>query len=475
MVFSSLTYVLIFLPVVLAVFYGLLSFDRINQAKIWLVLASLVFYSYWEVKYLPLILFSIGVNFLLSRKIIGDGTANKHILIFGIFFNASLLGYFKYLTFFADNVNIIFDTTFHVGHILLPLAISFFTFQQIAYLVDCYRGEAREYDFLNYTLFVTFFPQLIAGPIVHHKEMMPQFERLSAKGIQHALIMQGLVVFTIGLFKKVMVADTFALWADAGFDSEGTLAFQDAWLASFSYTFQLYFDFSGYSDMAIGAALMMGIKLPVNFDSPYKARNIREFWQRWHMTLSRWIRDYIYIPLGGSRQGEPRKAANIFLSFLFSGLWHGAGWTFVLWGALHGAGVLVLMLWEKMKIRVPTWLSCAITFIFVSMAFVVFRAETVEKASQIIAGMLVLPGGLIAGQESVVFDANTRLLAWVFTLFFACVAFLAPNSLEISGFKTDRPGDVCRKQYAIIGGLAFGACLLVMLNIQGSVFLYFNF
>jgi len=278
----------------------------------------------------------------------GKGFSRKSILIFGVILNLSLLGYFKYADFFIENINIAFSVNAESLNLLLPLAISFFTFQQIAYLVDSYRQETKEYDFLNYALFVTFFPQLIAGPIVHHKEMMPQFAKTRNKVKSYRNIAMGLFIFSIGLFKKVVIADTFAVWATNGFDVATTLNLFEAWATSLSYTFQLYFDFSGYTDMAIGLALLFNIRLPVNFNSPYKATNIQDFWRRWHITLSRFLRDYVYIPLGGNKKGSFRTYNNLMATFVIGGLWHGASWAFIFWGFLHGLALTVQKLWSKL-------------------------------------------------------------------------------------------------------------------------------
>ena len=290
--------------------------------------------------------------------------SKKSILIFGIVANLSLLGYFKYADFFIENFNIVAQTNINLFNLLLPLAISFFTFQQIAYLVDSYRQETKEYDFLNYALFVTFFPQLIAGPIVHHSEMMPQFANKWNAVKKYKNIALGLFIFSIGLFKKVVIADTFAVWASAGFDTATTLNLFEAWATSLSYTFQLYFDFSGYTDMAIGIALLFNIKLPINFNSPYKARNIQDFWRRWHITLSRFLRDYVYIPLGGNKISSFRTYSNLLATFVIGGLWHGAGWTFIFWGFLHGMALVIHRAWSNLGFKMWTWLAWLITFNF---------------------------------------------------------------------------------------------------------------
>jgi D-alanyl-lipoteichoic acid acyltransferase DltB (MBOAT superfamily) len=311
----------------------------------------------------------------------------KSLLTFGIVANVALLGYFKYTDFLIENVNLAFDTSIPLIHLALPLAISFFTFQQIAYLVDSYRGETAEYDFLNYALFVTFFPQLIAGPIVHHSEMMPQFASRWNLVKNYKNIALGLFIFSIGLFKKVVIADSFAIWATAGFDTAPTLNLLEAWATSLSYTFQLYFDFSGYTDMAIGAALLFNIRLPINFNSPYKAKDIQDFWRRWHITLSRFLRDYIYIPLGGSRVAEYRVLSNLMITFIVGGFWHGAGWTFIFWGFLHGSALVIHRVWKNLGFRMNSILAWFITFNFINISWVFFRAKEWDDALKVLGGM----------------------------------------------------------------------------------------
>jgi D-alanyl-lipoteichoic acid acyltransferase DltB (MBOAT superfamily) len=320
----------------------------------------------------------------------GKGFSRKSILIFGVILNLSLLGYFKYADFFIENINIAFSVNAEPLNLLLPLAISFFTFQQIAYLVDSYRQETKEYDFLNYALFVTFFPQLIAGPIVHHKEMMPQFAKTRNKVKSYRNIAMGLFIFSIGLFKKVVIADTFAVWATNGFDVATTLNLFEAWATSLSYTFQLYFDFSGYTDMAIGLALLFNIRLPVNFNSPYKATNIQDFWRRWHITLSRFLRDYVYIPLGGNKKGSFRTYNNLMATFVIGGLWHGASWAFIFWGFLHGLALTVQKLWSKLGFKLWAWFAWFVTFNFVNITWVFFRAKEWDDAVKVLGSMFSL-------------------------------------------------------------------------------------
>jgi D-alanyl-lipoteichoic acid acyltransferase DltB (MBOAT superfamily) len=368
----------------------------------------LFFYSWWDIVYLPLILSSILFNYLIGTTLSKSNENNKiglnktfskkSILIFGIVCNVALLGYFKYTNFFLENFNGIFGSNIPLQHIILPLGISFFTFTQIAFLVDAYKNEVKEYDLVRYMLFVTYFPHLLAGPILHHKEMMPQFANLRNSVINYRNIAVGLFIFSIGLFKKVIIADTFAVWANAGFDTSMTLNLFEAWATSLSYTFQLYFDFSGYTDMAIGISLMFNIKLPINFNSPYKALNIQDFWRRWHMTLSRFLRDYIYIPLGGNKISSFRTYVNLLATFVIGGLWHGAGWTFIFWGFLHGMALIIHRVWTNLGFKMYTWLAWFITFNFVNIAWIFFRAKSWDDAIKVLKGMVGL-NGIVIGEK----------------------------------------------------------------------------
>ena len=396
MLFNSYIFIFAFLPITFIGYFYLLKLRLITGAKAFLIFASLFFYAWWNVLYLPLILSSMLFNYvvgnILSNKAEQVKISKKAVLIFGISANIALLGYFKYSDFMIENFNLVFDASVSLLNLALPLAISFFTFQQIAYLVDSYRGETQEYDFLNYSLFVTFFPQLIAGPIVHHKEMMPQFASRWNLVKRYRNIAIGLFIFFMGLFKKVVIADTFAVWASNGFDKVEVLTFVEAWITSLSYTFQLYFDFSGYTDMAIGTALLFNIKLPINFNSPYKALDIQDFWRRWHITLSRFLKDYIYIPLGGNRKGNFKTYNNLLITFILGGIWHGAGWTFVFWGFLHGLALIIVHMWKKIGIKLYTFIAWFITFNFVNIAWIFFRAKEWDDALKVLKGMfLTLP------------------------------------------------------------------------------------
>jgi len=442
-------------------------------AKGFLVFSSLFFYSWWNVAYLPIILSSMLFNYVvgnsLNENIKKIRVHKKSLLSFGIVANLALLGYFKYADFFLENFNLAFDGSIPLLHLALPLAISFFTFQQIAYLVDSYRGETTEYDFLNYSLFVTFFPQLIAGPIVHHEEMMPQFASRWNMVKNYKNISTGLFIFSIGLFKKVVIADTFATWATAGFDYAEVLSNIEAWAASLSYTFQLYFDFSGYTDMAIGAALLFNIKLPVNFNSPYKALDIQDFWRRWHITLSRFLKAYIYIPLGGNRKGDFRTYNNVLATFILGGIWHGAGWTFIFWGFLHGMALIVHRLWQRFGFTLPRILAWFITFNFINISWVFFRANEWQDAIKVLSSMMAVKkisfpeDGFKELLENI--DGNSE------TVIYLCVAFVTVLLFKNS-FWFSRNFKPTKSSVSLMVAMAFYS--IISLN-KISEFLYFNF
>jgi alginate O-acetyltransferase complex protein AlgI len=391
MLFNSYAYIFCFLPLIFIVYFFLNRKKLTLAAKIWLTLSSFFFYGYWNPIYLPLIAGSILFNYAVGSALL-KFRKNSPLLIIGVIGNLGLLIYFKYMDFFITNLNTLTVLNLPLLHIVLPIGISFFTFTQIAYLVDTYKGSAQEYSLINYTLFVTFFPHLLAGPIIHHKEIMPQFDYRRNKVLNYRHLAQGLFLFSLGLFKKVIIADTLATWANNGFDYAATLTFLEAWVTSLSFTLQLYFDFSGYTDMALGSSLLFNIKLPINFNSPYKALSVQDFWRRWHITLSRFMRDYVYIPLGGNRVSEPHLLFNILLTFLLVGLWHGAGWTFVLWGLLHGGALILERLWRKTHVNLPRPLSWFLTFSFVNAAWVFFRARTFTDAIKVLTGMCGMNG-----------------------------------------------------------------------------------
>ncbi|WP_027327702.1 MBOAT family O-acyltransferase [Helicobacter pametensis] len=412
MLFNSYIFIFAFLPCMLVGYYILKHQAYFRLSKIFLVIGSLFFYGYWNLSYVPILLSSLVINFLFAQKLVNPtwgGGHRRFWLIGGITFNLGLLGFFKYTDFFLENINFVFDSQIPLLSLTLPLAISFFTFQQIAFLVDTYKSqEGKKIDLLDYLLFVTFFPQLIAGPIVHHKEMMPQFASLLTKSkelIDWEKFAKGLFIFSIGLFKKVVIADQFAIYANKGFEAAQNgihLNLIESWLTSLSYTFQLYFDFSGYCDMAIGIALFFGIILPINFNSPYKASNIKDFWKRWHMTLGRFLTEYLYIPLGGNKKGFPRELFNLFVVFMLSGIWHGAGWGFIIWGALHASAMGIHRIYrytletflhiKEIKNRFCVVICWILTFNFINTSWVFFRSENVSGALDILKSMIGFNG-----------------------------------------------------------------------------------
>ena len=470
MLFNSVEFLFIFLPVTFFVYFALNKLKLVTMATGWLVIASLAFYSYWKIDYLPLILLSMIFNYTLGTTLSNEKLKinRKLVMLGGIALNVALLGYYKYFDFLIQNINALFHSDFNYMNIMLPLGISFFTFQQIAYVVDSYKGLTKEYDFLTYSLFVTFFPQLIAGPIVHHKEMMPQFANLRNRFINHKNITIGLFFLAVGLFKKVLIADYFSPFVQATFDIETHLTFIQSWLAALSYTFQLYFDFSGYCDMAVGLGYLFNIVLPQNFNSPYKADSIQDFWRRWHITLSRFLRDYIYIPLGGNRHGDLKTYRNVFLTFLIGGIWHGANWTFIIWGAIHGLAGCVNRLYTKFMPSLPKWISIGMTFIFVNFAWVFFRAKDLSRALDIIKSMFGMNGFAPVIIDKLRFSFfGGELKLSMLLLLGAVILLCLPNSNELS--KRVKPNLVC-------GIITFTLLLLSVLQLNKiSEFLYFQF
>ncbi|MSP81998.1 MAG: MBOAT family protein [Alphaproteobacteria bacterium] len=434
MLFNSDVFIFAFLPLTLAGFYAFREwFPHNTPARLFLLAASLGFYGWWDWSFLPLMIGSIVANFALGRLLLdrADPGPRRWILAGGIAANLAALGWFKYAMFVAANVRALAGIDLAVGTIVLPIGISFYTFTQIAFLADAFQRRVRERNFVDYALFVTFFPHLIAGPIVHHAEMMPQFAATHRRAAIANNLAVGLTIFTLGLFKKVVFADAAARYATPIFalaNQGETIGFAAAWQGALAYTVQIYFDFSGYSDMAIGLARLFGIRLPLNFNSPYKSASITEFWRRWHMTLSRFLRDYLYIPLGGNRLGARRRLANVLLVMLLAGAWHGAGWTFVVWGGLHGVYLVVHQIWLRRATvgGPPTFArrlaAQALTFLAVVVAWVMFRAESLDAAMAIFGGMLGLHGAI--GEQS-----RTQGLVVVFGLFVLSLA--APNTQEI--------------------------------------------
>lgn len=494
MLFSSPEFIFFFLPSVFVGYLLLVRWGGSTLSGAFLAAASLFFYAWWKPIYLPLILASIGVNYALTRWMLLDSARSaalrKRGLVLGIAFNLGLLGYFKYAWFAVETTAMVLGSDFRIDRVVLPLAISFFTFQQIAFLVDAWKGEVTQLRFSSYVLFVSFFPQLIAGPIVHHREMMPQFaDSKRARWPGWFNIETGTRIFLIGLAKKLILADSLAVYADGGWSDVDSLQFYAAWGTTLCYTFQLYFDFSGYSDMALGAARFFGIHLPVNFNSPYRARNIQDFWARWHMTLSRWLRDYLYIPMGGNRKGRLLTYRNLFLTFLLGGIWHGAGWTFVVWGVLHGVGCIVHRLWSGVGKPLPLVIAWAMTFVYVHMGWVFFRAPTMGEAWHML--------GTLCGQNG--FETLPSWSGW--TADIAQLQWLNPTAASLNQMGLLPGGAVlwlalcfaltvaCRNgvewtlkhplQHPLLQACYFAllalACILFSIRAEESPFLYFNF
>jgi alginate O-acetyltransferase complex protein AlgI len=498
MLFSSYTFLFQFLPAVVLAFAAARRHSP-RAGILVLTCASLFFYGAWRPVYLLLLVASIAANFSLGL-LMEDPLRRRTVGLLGVALNLALLCYFKYTAFIFDSVHMLSGAPLPFVNIVLPLGISFFTFQQIAYLVDVMRGAPVERDIVRYTLFVSFFPHLIAGPLVHHAEMIPQFKR--GRSFRSAVLAaRGLAIFAAGLFKKVVLADNLAQFVSPVFahlDAGGGATAPWAWLATLSYTFQIYFDFSGYSDMAVGLALLFGIRLPVNFRSPYKSSSIIEFWRRWHITLSRFLRDYLYIPLGGNRLGEKRRYLNLMITMLLGGLWHGAGWNFLIWGGLHGLYLCVNHLWQAWRgagakfrsgfAEVGSW---AITFLAVVLAWVFFRATTAAGARHMLASLF----GFEAGSSVYVSPGVLRLMdlplligeRWLLAsgsamvMLALAIALFLPNVPQIFGYREyrrapEKPGRLRWRPnvaWALVSALALSFSLFGMW--QRLEFLYFRF
>ena len=395
MLFNSYIFILLFLPLCLLGYFGLNHFRRYSLALAFLLGMSLWFYGYFNPSYLGIIVSSIVLNFGLTR-LMGrtEGALHKGLLTLAMLVNFGILFYYKYFDFFIGNVNALLAAHIPLKHIVLPLGISFFTFQQVSYVIDAYRGQTGHYSFLQYAAYVAYFPQLIAGPIVTHDELIPQFLEEDRKRFRWENFSPGLFLFTLGLAKKVLIADCFGKVADWGFGDIAGLGTVSAVLVMLAYTFQIYFDFSGYCDMALGLGRMMNFQLPANFDKPYRSLSISEFWKRWHKTLTRFFTRYLYIPLGGSRKGLARTCVNTMVVFLASGLWHGASWSFVAWGAIHGACMVIERLLGKRLEKIPAFLRWCAAFLLINLTWVIFRAETLTDA-------LAFFGRFFAGKASV--------------------------------------------------------------------------
>jgi alginate O-acetyltransferase complex protein AlgI len=496
MLFNSFIFFFGFLPIAFVSYFWASSCKH-ELGILVLALASIFFYSYWDVRVVPLLIASILINYFLGNILVNTRFADRHlariVLIAGLALNLGCIAFFKYMNWFLDTVNVVFGQELSPIGVVLPLGISFYTFTQIAYLIDIYNSKLTERKILNYFLFVTYFPHLIAGPILHHSEMMPQFSSASNKRISIPNVTFGLTLFLIGVVKKVVFADSVAPFADRIFDGQGPLSALEAWSGALAYTAQIYFDFSGYTDMALGLSRMFNIYLPINFDSPYKSKSIVEFWRRWHMTLSRFLRDYLYIPLGGNRKGVSRRYFNLLATMVLGGIWHGAGWTFLIWGALHGLYLIVdhglKNLRERLGIPWYWWfdyLAQLATFLAVVVGWVFFRATSLPSALRVLEGMTQWNA---APTLRFIPEYPDRLLgligdaawSWIAGLLF--LAFLAPNSLQIVAWAEAALTSKIREnlQFVLLSLAGFAITMIAfVISISGvrhgvSPFIYFNF
>jgi alginate O-acetyltransferase complex protein AlgI len=492
MLFSSYIFIFAFLPLILFGYFFLNHFGYLRSGKLLLLAGSWGFYAWWKPIYLPLLLGSILINYWFAMKIQSYGKSadvrqtKRRFMLTAVCLNVGVLVFYKYMDFFVFNLNVFGGVDFPYLQLALPLAISFFTLQQIAFIVDCYRTKLKERNLIDYALFVSFFPQLIAGPIVHHREMMPQFSIAENRRFHLQKFILGTFVFTMGLFKKVVVADSFQVWVNNGFDHATSLNLLEAWLVHYSYAFQLYFDFSAYTDMAIGLGLMFNIVLPENFRSPYKATSIINFWQRWHMTLTRFMSAYVYKPILRLFPNMTFKAglAASFLTMVVVGFWHGAAWTFIGFGILHGLAIVVNHLWRKTKISIPPILGWLLTFHFFTFTLVIFRATSWAEALKVYKGMIGLSetafqlsvASLIGSDwpwflklvSSVVERQQwaTWMMSAVVALFIAIV-YLAPNSMEYRDRFTPDKRTLIAQVFMFVTSIMFMS--------QVSEFVYFQF
>lgn len=533
MLFNSYIFVFIFFPICLLGYYGLLHYRQGKAAKLFLTAMSLWFYGYFNLSYLLIMVGSILVNYFFHRLL--SRYPKKQLMILAVACNLGVLFYFKYFDFFLTTINSVFGTSMLLRGILLPLGISFFTFQQISFVVDTWHGEIRDCGLIEYALFVSFFPQLIAGPIVNHSEMLPQFDVIGHKAVLWERVAEGMGLFILGLAKKVLIADTFGAGVDYGYANLAQLGRFDALFVIIFYTLQLYFDFSGYCDMARGLGKMLGIEIPVNFNSPYKATNIIDFWKRWHITLNRFFMKYVYIPLGGNRKGTARTYLNLMIVFLLSGLWHGAGWNYIVWGALHGVLYVITRFWQKRfggirskserpescredgnrkyhaadqrydvgkqgndirydETKVPergkvkniimTWVSRVMLFAYVSVAWVYFRAESIRQANQMLLTAIKGPVQKISLDLAECFQLDEfwyvikilHLDQMAYSRYILMAVILAAG-LYLAMVGANAAQRMERMKYKPVSVAAFAmlAVWCVLTFSQVSTFLYFNF
>jgi len=426
MLFFSQTYLFIFLPLILTFFY-FSKFIKIDITYL-LILFSLIFYSWWNIYYLPLIIFSIIINYNLSKGLI-ETNKNKKLLFVSIVFNIFILIIFKYLDFIILNINSLFNTNIPEINLPFPLALSFVTFQVIAFLVNCYDKEIDYLKFKDFFLFIIFFPQLIAGPIVRYNYMHPQFKEKLNKVFNYSNFSLGFIILIIGLIKKTIFADGLSIYVDYGFENYKDLDFISSWILSFSFTFQLYFDFSGYIDMATGSALMLNILLPKNFNSPFKSLSIIDFWQRWHITLSNFLTNYIYIPWAKSINNINflKSMFIITIVFLIAGIWHGPSWTFVLFGLIHGLGIVINHIFKRYNLSLNNFFSWFLTFNYINFSFIFFRAENINQAFEILKSMFSL-NMIIELEKTLIFFKPSNLNFIIIFVLSFLICFLFKNS-----------------------------------------------
>jgi alginate O-acetyltransferase complex protein AlgI len=473
MLYYTPEYILLFLPLTLFIYFSLSKAGIPALPNFSLLVSSFIFYGLWNIDSVPILCGSAIINFLFVRSIIATRrpSVSLGLLVTAISFNVFLLGYFKYTNFFIDNINAL---GFSVPHIaaFLPLGISFFTFQKIGLLIDAHNRRINCIRFTDYALFVSFFPQLIAGPIVHHSEIIPQLNSPKRPAFNINNFAKGLLLFSIGFFKKLFLADQLGGFADAGFADAKNLSSIDAWFCALAYTFQLYFDFSGYMDMGLGSALMFNIVLPINFNSPYKSTNIQDFWRRWHITLGRFLRNYVFIPLGGSHQTLARTSRNLFITFVLAGFWHGAAWTFVAWGAWHGIGLAVHRLFASLQVKLPKILSWGLTFTFVVFGWVIFRANSLDDAMEIMTKMCALPLDFISQPFSALYYSRKLATAWGISMIVASLAIclISANSNELIERYRPRPWHSLWVATMIVAGF-----IVATYSNAPPPFIYFNF
>ncbi|HCP2902146.1 TPA: MBOAT family protein [Escherichia coli] len=480
MLFNSFEYSILFLPIT-ALIYFFLKKVNLNLSKVWVCAISLYFYSFFTYQFMPLLIASMAINFMIIKLILSHG--DKKYIVSSVLFNVTSLGYFKYCNFFASNIDSILGL--NIGHldVVAPLAISFYTFQQISLSVSAHRKQITEVTLLDYGSYILFFPKLISGPITNFETITSQFN--SKKNYFGKYFAPGIFIFSVGVFKKVVLSSYFGSIADQGYASISALGALEAWITSLSYSIQLYFDFSGYTDMAIGSALLFGVVLPINFNSPYIATDLQDFWRRWHITLSTWLRNYVYIPLGGNRKGVFRTYLNLFLTFLIGGFWHGAGWNFLAWGALHGAGLVIHRYWSQNGFRMPSVVGWFVTFNYVNITWIFFRTDSLNDAFSLLKKMFAGYDSLVSGfkytqpfADSFLYEASKGgfyMIAVCAIAIMACLINVNSN-VFMRMIKEHKRGIAWNLLAPCL--CAFGVCIAVIASMGGAApgsFIYFNF